>query len=281
MVQRIFLLVLVLFPCLAFAQRKELVELQRDVALLQDQVKSLQKSVEEKLSHLEALLQQALDTANKANRGVTALDAGLRERMEKSVAAPVAGVNSRLDQMTSEFQGVKESVGDLTSRMSKLQNQMADLGNAIKTLSAPPPPPGGPPAGVSAESLYTNAMRDRSSGNADLAIEQFKDYLRYFPDTDMAPNAQYYIGELLFFKSDWDGALNALDTVLEKYPESQRIPDALYIKGRTLIKADQKLAGANEYRDLIKRFPRHELSSKARSELRSMGLSATPPAKKK
>ena len=276
--------VLLLSP-VCFAQKKELVELQRDVALLQDQIRTMQKAFEEKLNNLQTLVQQAVDSTNKANTYVAKLDAGQHERMDrldKSIAGPVAGLNTRMDQMGNAFQGVKESVADLTARMTKMQNQLTDLSNAVKTLSAPPPPPStsSPPPGVSAQSLYESAMRDRSSGNADLAIQQFKDYLRFFAETDLAPNAQFYIGELLFFKSDYDGALEAFDAILERFPDSQKVPDTLYMKGRTLIKAGQKSAAAQEYRSLIKRFPSNELSAKARAELKSMGLSATTPKKR-
>ena len=54
-------------------------------------------------------------------------------------------------------------------------------------------------------------MRDKSAGNADLAIEQFQNYLKWFGSTDLAPNAQYYIGEIKYLRGDLDGALMAFE----------------------------------------------------------------------
>src|SRR5512140_421780 len=107
---------LLAFPVLSFGQKKEYVELQRDIALLQDQVRSLQTSLNEKLAQLQMLVQQSLDASNKSSTAVAVLDSGIRDRLrdqEKSVAGPVAGVGAKLDQLTEEFRAVKESVGDM------------------------------------------------------------------------------------------------------------------------------------------------------------------------
>jgi tol-pal system protein YbgF len=281
-----------------FAQKKETVELQRDIALLQDQVRSMQRSMDEKLSALTVMIQQTLDSANKVNTSVAVLEAGIRDRMkdqETKLVVPVANVGAKVDSFSEEMKGLRGSIEDVNAKMGKMQAQMVDLANAVKTLAAPPLPPpsaattassvpAGPPAGVSAESLYNNAMRDRLGGNADLALAGFTDYLKYFGTTDLAPNAQYYIGELYYGKGDMDAGLRAFDTVLEKYPDNNKTPDAMYMKGKVLVKMSERDEAAKQFRDLRKRFPTHDLAAKALSELRAMGLSGAPastPKKKR
>jgi tol-pal system protein YbgF len=279
-----------------FAQKKETVELQRDLALLQDQVRSMQRSMDEKLGALTVMIQQTLDSSNKANTAVAVLESGIRDKMrdqEAKLVVPVTNVGAKVDSFSEEMKGLRGSVDDLNAKMGKMQAQLVDLGNAVKTLAAPPiPPPAaattapaaptGPPVGLSAESLYNNAMRDRLGGNADLALAGFNDYLRYFGNTDLAPNSQYYIGELYYNKGDMDAALRAFDTVLEKYPDNNKTPDAMYMKGKVLVKMSERDEAAKQFRDLRKRYPTHDLSAKALSELRAMGLSgATPSGTKK
>ncbi|MDP2999250.1 MAG: outer membrane protein assembly factor BamD [Bryobacterales bacterium] len=279
---------LLAFPVLSFGQKKEYVELQRDVALLQDQVRSLQTSLNEKLAQLQMLVQQSLDSSNKASTAVAVLDSGIRDRLrdqEKSVAGPVAGVGAKLDQLTEEFRAVKESVGDMSGRMSKLQAQIVDLGNAVKVMQSPPPPPGGgtggaPPPGVSADQLYQSAMRDRSAGSLDLAMQEFNDYLRYFSSTDLAPNAQFYLAMIFYDKGDMESAVRSFDLVLEKYPDNNKTPDAMYMKGMALLKMEQRNAAVQEFREVIKRFPRTDLADKSRERLKALGISASPPAGK-
>jgi len=268
------------------AQRKEYVELQREVAQLQEQVRTLQRALDEKMVELKILAQQTLDNTAKANTAIAVLDAGVRDRLKEQAASlvgPVASIGAKVDQMAGEFQSLKTAVEDMTTRLGKLERQLVDLGNTIKVLQTPAPPPGGPtapPAGVSAESLYANSMRDKDGGNYDLALQGFTDYLKYFGNTDTAPNAQFYIGEIHYRRGDLDAALRAFDIVLEKYPENNKTLDAMFMKGLTLVKMGERNQGAEEFRALIKTAPKSELAAKAAAEIRRLGLSVTPPSKR-
>lgn len=286
---RLLLMGLAAFP--VAAQKEKIAEIQRDMLLMQDQIRALQRSQDEKLAAMQVLLQQTLEAANKANTAVAVLDSSITTRLkeqEKMVGAPVANLGSKVDTMANDFAGVRESITDLSARLGKLQNQIADVNSAIKTLQAPPPPPpsatpaanpNGPPAGVTAESLYNSSMRDKTAGNSDLAIEGFQSYLKWFGNTDLAPNAQYYIGEVKYLKGDYDGALQAFDTLLEKYPDNSKTPDAMLQKGRALVKAGFKAEARQEFTSLIKKFPTHENASKAKIELTALGVPARAPAR--
>jgi tol-pal system protein YbgF len=272
---RVACIALFVSPVLTFAQKAEIRELQRDMALLQDQVRSLERSFNEKMGSLTTLMQQNIDAVNKLNTSIAVLDASLRDR-EKSLAAPVTAVGSKVDQMSSEFQGIRVSLEDVSARLGKLERGLVDLGNTIKVIQSPPaPPPGttaGPPSGLSAEDLYANARRDYASGNYDMALQEFSDYLKYFGDTATAPNAQYYIGELQYSRKEYEAALQAFDLVLEKYPENNKTLDALYMKGRALVQLHRRNDGAEEFRSVIRRAPTSELAAKAKAQLRALGL---------
>ena len=72
--------------------------------------------------------------------------------------------------------------------------------------------------------------------------------------------------------------------VLEKYPDNNKTPDALYMKGATLVKMGKRTQGKQEFCELVKRFPSNDLSGKARSQVKALGLTcgpATPVRKKK
>lgn len=267
-----------------FAQKEKIAEIQRDLLLMQDQVRALQRSQDEKLAAMQVLVQQTLEAANKANTAVAVLESALRDRMkeqERQLVGPVATVGAKVDTMSNDFAGVRESVADLSSRVGKLQNQIADINSAIKLLATPvaPPPsatldPNAPPPGTSAESLYNGALRDKSSGNADLAIEGFQNYLKWFGNTDLAPNAQYYIGEIKYLRGDYDGALMAFDSLLEKFPDNPKTSDAMLQKGRALVKAGFKAEARQEFTALIKKFPSHDNAAKARTELAALNAPA-------
>jgi len=263
--------------------------LQRDVALLQDDVKSMRKTLDESMTALKVLTQQILDTVNRINTGMAVMDNTVRDRLkeqEKNVVAPVAGVGTKIDQMTTEFSYVKETVTEMNTRMGKLERQVLDLGNSIKTLNAPPAPPDsssatpGGAAGVSAEELYQNALRDKSAGHLEMALQQFAEYLRLFGTTESAPNAQYQIGEIYYQNGDYAPALKAFDTLLEKYPENNKTRDGMYMKGMALMKLARRTDAARQFQDLIDAYPNSEQAAKAKAQLRGQNLSA-PKAKAK
>ena len=63
---------------------------------------------------------------------------------------------------------------------------------------------------MSAKSIYESALRDRSGGNLDLASQGFQEYLRYYGNTELAPNAQFYIGQIHYDKNEFGAALQGI-----------------------------------------------------------------------
>jgi len=293
---RTLLPAVLIFQSFAFGASKEIVELQRDLALLQEQVRTLQRSQDEKLSAIQVLVQQALDAAGKANTAVALLQNNLQQSskdQQSRVVTTVTDLGAKMDSMSTDFNALRESVADIASQVGKLQQQMVDVGNAVKAMQAPaaaPPPPTGGTGGVSgvvpgnsptassaippipAETLYQNANRDRNGGNDDLALQEYNAYLQYYGTTDFAPNAQFYIGEIHYRQNKLDDALREFDMVLEKYPDNNKTPDALYMKGQTLVKMGKRTQGKQEFCELVKRFPTSNLTGQARSQVKALGL---------
>jgi TolA-binding protein len=296
---RLPILLFVLSP-IAFGASKEIMELQRDVAMLQDQVRNLQSTLDQKVAAIQTLTQQTLDSVNRTNTAVAVMENRFDETMKKqelSLNGPVANVGQKLDQMSEDFRAVRESVLDMNTRMGKLDAKMADLQNLINTTrsapAAPPPAAGapgdpnssqassGPPAGMQAESTYTNAYRDYSTGKYDIAFQEFSDYLKYFGNTTFASNAQYYLADIYYRKQDFTNAMQNFDAVLEKYPEGGKTPDANYMKAMCLMALGRNDAAAHEFRDIYARYldldP--DIAAKAKARLREMGLTVGTSAK--
>jgi len=264
-----------------FGQKKEYIELNRELLNLEDQVRALQKSIEEKLAQLLQQVQQAAEANSKTSASVEAMDTRLREQ-SKTLAEPVAAIGAKVDQMASEFQALKESVGSLNVRFGKLEQQLTDIGSALKTLQSPvAPPPTGAAIGQSPEGLYQNALRDKEGGSLELALKEFSDYVQNYSDSILAPSAQYYIGEIHYTRSELEDAVAAFDLVLEKFPESEKTPDAHYMKGMALLKMGATAKARSEFTTLIKRFPNNQLSRQAQTQLKSVRPAPSkPPAPK-
>src|SRR5216684_2996541 len=103
---------ILLIPGAAFAASREQQEMQRDIAQLQDQVRTLQSGFDQKMAALQTLVQQALDAATRANTGVSVLNAGVNQTLERAVQnldkeikdgfRPIAGVTAKLDNVGSD-----------------------------------------------------------------------------------------------------------------------------------------------------------------------------------
>jgi len=286
-----------LAPSPLAAANKDIEELQRDVAQLQDQVKQLQQSQDRQLAQIQVLVQQSLNAANDATKSVAVIQSSLQQSLqnqENKVVTPVVGLNTRIDQMSQDVRTLQQAVSDLTGMVSKIQAQMTDLNNAVKVMQAPaPPPPGtgsaaGGPMGapgmgmgmapssgtptMPASDLYANANHDRQGGKLDLALQEFSDYLRWYGNTDLAPNAQYYIASIHASQGDYDSAIREYDMVLEKYPDNNKTADALYGKGVALTRVGRRTDGAREFQELVKRFPGSSLTGQACTQLTNLGL---------
>jgi TolA-binding protein len=287
---------MMLIPSAGLAQKKEdFLALQRDVALLQADISAMKRSTDEKLEKLSAIVQELAETAKSSSATLAQLDQQIKQRMaeqQKSLVAPVAGLGIKVDGMADEFRFVREGITDLNGKVGGISTKLVDLENTIRVLQAPPPPPGAegpaaaggsaaPPPGLSADDLYRSALRDKSGGKLDLAAQQFQDFLRWFDGTEYAPNAQFHLGDIQFSQGQYEAALVSFNLVMEKYPQnSNKVVDAHYMKGKTLMQMGQRTAAAQEFRELIRLYPRHELAAKARAELKTLGLSAAPPKKK-
>ena len=139
---------LALSSTLAMAQKRDdILSIQRDVAQLQDQVKQLQAGQDQKIATLESLIKQALDESSKVSSAAAALQGTIANRLNEQqarVEAPIAALGTKVDQSGDDLRAVRENLADLTRRMANLDNKLADISSAVRTLSTPavaPPPP--------------------------------------------------------------------------------------------------------------------------------------------
>ena len=273
-------LALLLFPAPASGVAKEIVQLQRDVALLQQQVRDLQASVDKNNAVLKTLLEQALDSVNRMGTTVDAL--------EKSVQAAQATTNVRVDAMSTQVQSLRDTIDELSARLGRMGQQLSETQSVLQSVDArlAPPAPGAEPqtagapapptpaptqAPPSAKALYDNALRDYTSGKYDLAWQQFSDYLKYYGRSELAGNAQFYLGEIRYRQNDYRGAIEEYDKVLASFPASFKVAAAQFKKGYALLELNERDAGVQALKTLLEKYPRSEEARLARERLQRLG----------
>lgn len=276
-----------MLPLLASAQkRNDLAEVQRDVAMMTDEIRNIQKTVD----RLNATAEQTLANAAKNGATLANVEDALKRRMEtqeKSFSSSLAATSTKVDQLGNDFGALRDGMTDVNNKVGRLQTALADISAKLDILITKPeaPKPEGyttsatPPPGMTAEKLYENATKDKRAGQNDLAQQQFTDFLKWYGNTDLAPNAQFQIGGILFNTEKLDDALKAYDLVLTQYPENPKTPEAIYMKGMTYLKQNDKPKAIAEFRTVSKRFPKSDAGKLAIEQLAELGakpLSALP-----
>ncbi len=264
-------------PLPAGAVAKEIIQLQRDVALLQQQLRDLQRSVDEKTAVLKTLVEQALDAVNRMNLTVNNLERAVRETQ--------AGAEARVDSLGTQVAALRDSLDELRVRVAKLSEQMIEAQGVLRgvdaRLASPPPPaeqasesPAAPaaPAIPSADTLYDTALRDFTTGKYDLARQQFSDYLKHYGETQLAGNAQFYIGETYYQQKNYQQAIAEYDKVLTKYPKSYKLAAAQLKKGYALLELNDRTGGIRALRTVIRDYPNSEEARLARARLQRLGV---------
>jgi tol-pal system protein YbgF len=275
------------------AVSREIVELQRDVTTLLQGQKDIATQVTQDHTVMRTLLEQSNDTVGKLN--------GTMSGLQKSVQDVQANSGARLDTMSTQVQGLSDNLEEIKSRLGKLNQQLVDVQNTIQSLDAkisggslpagaqPSSNPGSsavqPTGGASlpaasgpapsADTLYSNGLRDITSGKYDLARSEFEDYLKYYGDTDLASNAQFYLGEIAYSQRQYSQSVTEYEKVLTNYPKSFKLAPARLKKGMALIELGQKNSGVKELREVVKRYPGTEEERRARAKLKELGAAVT------
>jgi len=289
----------------AFAASKEIQELQRDVALMQEDIRTLQRSFDQQVAGLRTLTQQAVDNSNRTATSLGVLERVINDQISRGVgqmAAPVAGLGSKVDQTNGQLQTLADAIQSLNANMQRMQTQLTDLNNAVKSMqpsAAPPPPqtsgdpntaaagapsalgaPTGPPP-APADVLYEAAKRDMDGGKLDLALDEFRNFVRYYPNEPLAANALFYVGWIHYGRNQFDDSVKDFDAVLERGPaNNNKRPDAFYYKGMSLVKMGRSREARSEFNSVIQQYPRTDAAAKARTQLKALGFSVPASAHK-
>ncbi|MGD0426115.1 MAG: tol-pal system protein YbgF [Candidatus Acidiferrales bacterium] len=290
------------------AVSKEIIQLQEDVSQLLQGQQTMRSTIDANNASMRTLVQQSLDSVNALNQQMATL--------QKNVQEATANSSSRIDTMSTQTQGISDNLQDVQARVGKVAAQINDMQSTLQSIdgrlaggSAPsgvpaggapgggangsgvPPSAGGPGSatppngggglsslpGVSSDTLYQNALRDFTTGKYDLARQEFGDYVLHFPSTDLASNAQFYLGEISYAQADYKDAIAQYNLVLANYPQSYKLAAALLKKGFAELEMGMKATGTKDLRELVRRFPGADEARRAQAKLKEIGATTAVP----
>ena len=278
----------------AAAQNKREMQMMADIRMLQEQNQQLQV--------LLAQLNDALNGSLKTLNGRLDDQANVNRKA-------FADQNLKIDQFASDLRVVREGVSENNVRISSLSQEMEALRlsipqypgsapagvppstdpNAAPTAggapagtpaapaapapSAPAPSPG---IGMSPQRVYDTAWADYTSGQWDLCISGFDMYLRTFPRSDLADEAQFYIGECHYADGKNQEAVQAYTQVITNYPRGQSVAPAYYKRGLAFERLGQVDRARESFEAVVKSFPDSDAARLAKQNLDRLNRGRPP-----
>ena len=188
-----------------------------------DPVQIKLNDVDTRLARIERVVanQSLLEMANQ----VAALSSDMR-----AIHNDIDELNHNLELSRKQ---TRDLYADLDQRLKNLESRGAPAtGGAAASVpgSAAPSAPASPAAAApetTDSASYQAAFQLLKDSQYDRAIAAFQKFLVSFPDSSLADNAQYWLGEAYYVNKSYSDALAAFKRVAEKYPQSRKLPDAL------------------------------------------------------
>jgi len=193
-----------------------------------------------------------------------------------------------IDNMGSDLRVIRERSDETNVRISSLDQEVEALRTEIRNLpvaapvpdaipvdpatgAAPPSPPPAAPtpsiAGLSPRRMYDQAFADYGAGQYSLAIQGWEAFIRTFPASDLAPQAQFFIGESHQNAGKFSDAITAYNEVIKRYPTSGSVSEAYYKRGLAQEKSGDIDAARESWQAAVKSYPDSEAGRLARQGL--------------
>jgi tol-pal system protein YbgF len=261
------------------AANREHEQLMADIRMLQEQNQRLQQALVSLTDTLKTVTARLDEQGAATRKGfadqklvVDSVAGDLRVLREK-----LDETNVRLTSLSQDVDGVRDMIPKLAAQPTPLvptdqsatSPQPLSPGAAASTGASPlaPAPAGVNATGTTPRRLYETAYADYTAGQWSLAVQGFETYLKTYPKSDLADDAQYYIGESYSGDSRFREAAAAYERVISDYPQSDILPEAYYKVGITYERLGQPDRARTAYEYAVKSFPDTDAGRLAKQRL--------------
>lgn len=239
-------------------------EVRRELAQQDQQIRDLRRRVEE----LQA----------ERSRGSKQLADQMAEM--GALQREVASLRGQLETMFQKGVGgdeLRRSQAQIRQELDMLRRAVEQLGGTVSGLApgtgpaVPPAPPPSPPAPTEkVEDMYKNAMVRFEEGDNAKAREGFHAVVSRFPESNLADNAQFWIGECYFREGNFKQAILEYEKVISQYPKSAKVPAALFKQGMAFEKLGDLESARYLYTKVSKEHPETDQAKMAELRLKNI-----------
>jgi tol-pal system protein YbgF len=271
-----FLAVLVLASAGQDKSKKAYELVYDDVQVLKQQILDLRVQVDRNAAEIRVVqdqLKSLVDLVRQAMAGQSGAQEGLG-----AVLAQYRDILRKLDTLTLEVQRISSELAGRSSQAVPADPAESEPKPASQTPvrtppeSRPQPAPSRPvPAPtMSPQEAYSVAYNDYLKGNYDLAVDSFKLYRQQFPESPLADNALYWIGECRYSQRKYEEAIDAFDELIMAYPQGDKAAAAHLKKGLSFIELGRKPEALAALKLLVAKYPLEEESRIAQDKIREL-----------
>jgi tol-pal system protein YbgF len=234
-----------------------------EIRMLQEQQQQLQQllgGLADTLKVMTSRLDTDADNTRKAFADQKLLVSGVGDTV-RVLREKADDTNVRLSTMTQELQALRQTVASMPSaQMTPPTSSTAEPATGEPATTAAP---GGPPtatgpspaSNISPTRMYDQSYADYSAGQYDLAIEGFQAFIRTFPTSPNADEAQLYVGYSLYNAGKFGEAVAALQKVIADYPQSNSVSSAYYKLGLTYEALKQPDNARKAFETVVQKYP--------------------------
>ena len=126
------------------------------------------------------------------------------------------------------------------------------------------------PAAASAQQMYDASLAQLRRGSASTGRAGLREMLQAYPQSELVPDALYFVGQS-FSSENPDSASAYYRKVVKEYPTSSRAPAALYGLGLLAERRGDKAGARDAYNQLLKSYPKSDEAALARDRLKAIG----------
>jgi tol-pal system protein YbgF len=211
-----------------------------------------------------ARIEDRLNTIERGQRDLTAAVEQLEQKVREHtdlVRAGRAGGDERLREL-------EHAVQVLAQRVDESGELYRDLKDSMRFPAAPATD--STAAALSPRAVYDAAYQDLTRGNHGLAILGFQEVIAKFPTSELADNAQYWIGESYYAQKDFKQALQEFQKTASTYPQGDKVPAAMLKTALCLQQLGDKPAARSTLQSLVTRYPQSEEARLARTKIQEL-----------
>ncbi len=247
---------------------------QKDKDLKLDRVAVQVEEMKTELTLLQRQIQTMQDTLSKSSGEMSTLITQMADNIS-SIRRAQSAVSTNSSDTTSQVAAIGERMSATNQRLERLSEQFSRLTKLIEDLPKQPVmsqlTPGNP------EQLFAAAYADYSRGNFDLALSEFRQYVETYPTSELADNAQYWIGEILYAQRKFGDAVIELEKVGILNPKGDKTAMALYKRGVVLLEMNRRDEGVTQLLAITKNYAKTTEAGLATQQLQRIAPEALEP----